>query len=103
MQWIALDHRVTEDLLGFLPLIFDDRDPAPAREQVEAKYAHGGGWQPLPDWRVDVATGLAKYPGDSAIKPVCATMIRDEKILLYPHSWVCIIQPDGSYEMARID
>jgi hypothetical protein len=103
LVWTALHPKFTADHLGFLDLIFDDGDPRPAREQVEDRYAHGGGWDPLPGWIVDPASGFAQFPGDPPTKPVAMTRLRDEKILLYPHSWVCIVQADGSYEMARMD
>ena len=31
------------------------------------------------------------------------TMLRKEAIMLFEYAWVMILQPDGSYEIARMD
>jgi hypothetical protein len=30
-------------------------------------------------------------------------MLRDEEIRFYDYSWLAIVQPDGSFEVARVD
>ena len=92
------------DVIGFLGGMLDEDDPRPAKEQFDANYQHGGGWQ-----RFDGHTfgGLdnpsLKYPGDPVLYPVARAKLRDESIFLYPYSWVCIVQPNGDYEVARMD
>ena len=45
-----------------------------------------------------------KYPGDPPLKPIAAvSRLRDEVILFYPHDWLCVVQPDGSFEVSRVD
>jgi hypothetical protein len=41
--------------------------------------------------------------GKKLLKPVAAAQLRDEKVSLYPHAWVAIVQPDGSFEVSRLD
>lgn len=100
MKWITWEH--PEDHLGFLPLMFSDDDPRPAREQANDNYQHGGGWHPRPGFTL-LPTGALCYPGDPPMFPLAQAMLRDEKIVLYPFSWVVIKQTDGSFEVARMD
>jgi hypothetical protein len=100
--WRALHPIIRPEHLGFLPGMLDDEDPRPAREQFDANYQHGGGWRPFTGYRVN-PDGSLSYPGDPPIYPLAMTMLRDERIMLYEHSWVGIFQPDGSAEIARMD
>lgn len=89
--------------LGHLPeFVFPD-DPRPAWEQFNERYVFGG-WNPmLPGkWRLDQNDYL-HYPGDPVMEPIAYAMLRDEKILVYPYAWVCIVQRDGSFSAARMD
>ena len=101
MTWLALHPELTPEHLGFLPEIFLPEDRRKATDQANERYVSG--WEPQDGWVVNIRTGEAQYPGDPAVMPVAATIQNAETILLYPSSYVCIIQPDGSYEMARMD
>jgi hypothetical protein len=91
--------------LGAIPAFFDQADPRPARDQVNERYAHGGGWQPYGGFR-PVAGGmqLRGHPEDPPLYAVAEAKLRDETIRLFqPGSWLGIFQPDGSFEIARCD
>lgn len=104
LQWTMLHPRMTEDMLGLIPSFLDEADPRPAREQFHENYAHGGGWRPVKGWQLSAETPPSiKYPGDPALHPLAETKLRDEHILLYPHAWIVVLQPDGSFELARMD
>jgi hypothetical protein len=90
------------DMLGYLPQMFDERDPRPAREQVDANYGHGGGWEPFQGFTM-LPNGNLSYPGDPPTALLAEARLRDEVIRFYEHSWVAIIQPDGSFEICRMD
>lgn len=104
--WIITDPRAQQlhrfDVLGYLEHMLLTSDPRPAFEQINERYAYGGGWRPLEGWELDENDKL-KYPGDPALTPIAHTKLRDELIILYPHAWVAIIQPDRSFEVARMD
>jgi hypothetical protein len=87
---------------GYLPQFLDERDPRPAAEQFQANYPFGG-WSPMQGWRLDVETLTIRYPGDPPFRPVAETRLRDERILLYRGAWVLVLQPSGSFEIARMD
>lgn len=87
--------------LGLIPEFVSAADPRPAREQFNTNYAHGGGWRPFQGFTRTKA-GL-EYPDDPAMKLLASTHLRDELIEVYQYSWVCIVQPDGSYEISRMD
>lgn len=101
MNWNLL-HPSAVDLLGFIPEFLSEFDPRPAAEQFNTNYAHGGGWHPLSGWKMN-ADGSIKYPGDPALAPIASAKLRDEEIFVYPHAWVGIRQPNGDYEVARLD
>jgi len=100
--WLAVDPRIGPEHLGLLPGMLSERDPRPAREQLDANYQHGGGWQPFPGFKLHRDNSLS-YPGDPPTKPLAMTMLRDELIVFYQYSWVAIIQPDRSFEVCRMD
>jgi hypothetical protein len=93
--------RATHDMLGYLPQCWDARNPQSAREQADANYSHGGGWEPFHGFRM-TNRGL-EYPGDPPMVLIAEAKLRDETIRLYDCSWVAIVQPDGSFEACRMD
>lgn len=88
-----------DPVAGLLPEMADPNDPRPAREQFAENYV--GGWRPFVGFTLTEA-GI-EYPGDPVVPPLAEARLRDERIVLYRYSWVAIIQPDGSYEISRMD
>lgn len=105
IRFKMIDPRMTEDDLGFLPHFFSQADLRPAKEQLNENYAHGGGWHPYGEgkWKLDLVTHKLHYPGDPPMKVLAEAKLRDELILFYNYAIVAIVQPDGSFEVARID
>jgi hypothetical protein len=101
MIWKLFHPAATPDSLGFIPSFFDEDEFLTAREQIDLNYAHGGGWRPFPGVTMD--EGCLRYPGDPPFPLLAEAKFRDETIRLYLGSWLAIIQPDGSYEVAKID
>ena len=90
------------DEWGFIPAFLHGDDPRPAAEQFNERYP--GGWQhfggPLTFDR-DALT--LSYPGDPVMKARSALVFRNEVLLLFPSSWVVIVQDDHSWEVCRMD
>lgn len=103
MQWKLLHPKATPDHLGALPSFLDEHDQRPAREQIDDNYRHGGGWRPMPEFKMNRLTLDIKYPGDPPLQPVATTKIRTETIVFYASSFVAIIQENGDFEVARVD
>lgn len=101
--WNLLDARYPIDALGFLPEMLNTDDPRPAAQQLDSAYQHGGGWRPFKGFSLNLSDMSITYPGDPAYKPIAETYLRDERILLYPHAWVLILQKDESFEVCRMD
>ena len=78
-----------------------ESNPHSAREQLDAGYRQFGGWQPFHGF-VMTARGL-EYPRDAPQPLLAEARLRHELVRLYKGSWVAIVQPDGSYEIARMD
>jgi hypothetical protein len=103
-----LHPNVRSDIFGILPEFLDPRDPRPAKEQFNARYAHGGGWRPSKGWQLlkdntlYYSASLAEGE-DPRHPPLAQTKFRDELIVIYDHAWVAIIQPDRTFEVSRMD
>lgn len=94
--------RATEEHLGLIPTFLREGDPRSAAEQFEEHYAHGGGWRPMPGW--ELYESSLCYPGDERPYALLAeTRLREETIRVYDGAWVAIIQPDGKFEVSRMD
>jgi len=90
------------DICGFIPTFLSLADPRPAREQLDSGYQHGGGWRPQTGFTMHGGMSL-HYPGDPAFRPLAMARFRDEKIVIYEHEYVAVIQPDGSFEVSRMN
>jgi hypothetical protein len=112
MVWSVLQPGIRRntmmDLLGFIPSFLNEDDPRPAREQLDEGYGFAGGWCPfagftmLPNGNLSFRSEPGE-PDDPETLPLAETKLRDETIRVYEHAWVAVIQPDGSYEIARMD
>ena len=100
MVWAIVDDRYTADILGELPAFLDEMDTRPAAEQIGERYQ--GGWDSFKGFTMGDYDAL-KFPGDPPLYPIALTALRGEWIVLYPASFVAIIQPDRSFDVARID
>jgi hypothetical protein len=106
MVWTLMHPKMEPDMLGFVPDFFSNADPAPAKEQLNQKYQHGGGFRPFHGFQM-IENGLL-YPGDPIMPLLAQTVLhpdtdKAEVIRLYLSSWLAIVQLDGTYEICRVD
>ena len=84
-------------------------DPRPVKDQLEDRYAHGGGWRPNKGFRLQkgkdiLAAPTLRYPGDAPFKAFAKAKFGDEWVIFYPYcSLLAVVQPDGSWEVVRVD
>ena len=97
-----LSSDVTLEDLGRIPGMLDVSNPAPARDQFNANYQHGGGWRPRDKFTLGDDDSLG-YPGDEPLHPLAEITFRDERVLIYESNFVAVIQPDRSFEVCRMD
>jgi len=104
VQVIALHPRATIEHAGSIPYMLSDDSSLSIREQLDVGYRHGGGWQPFRGFEL-LADDSLSYPGDPPQRPILEFQVegRDQRVLLYEHSWVAIINPDRSFEVCRMD
>ena len=107
MTLIELSSRAIERA-GFIPSFLHPDDPRPAKQQIDEAYAHGGGWRSFPGFHFLSEDRSLTYvdddgDGDPALYPYLEIHLGDELVLVYPYSWVVILQPDGAWDVARID
>jgi hypothetical protein len=98
MVWLLQDG-YTPDALGYLPSFMSDEDPRPAVEQIAEN--HSGGWDSFKGFTVGEHQELL-YPGDPPLMPIAFTTLHDETVILYQCDFVRVMQPDGSFDVARI-
>jgi hypothetical protein len=98
---ILINDTELEDL-GYWPDMFSEEDPRSAVEQINERYAHGGGWHPLEGCTIE--GNLLKYPGDPPFRPRAMYRLHGKELLvLFEHDFVAIIQDDKSYEVGRMN
>jgi hypothetical protein len=93
---------VTLEDLGLISGMLDVSNPAPARDQFNANYQHGGGWRPSDKFTLGDDDSLG-YPGDEPLHPLAEITFRDERVLIYESDFVAVIQPDRSFEVCRMN
>jgi len=99
-----LHPKATPDHVGLIPLWLSEQDPRPAKEQIHGNYGHGGGWRNMTGFRMaSDEECVLRYPGDPPLKPIAVMRLRQERIFVYDAGIVAIVQPNGSFEAARID
>ena len=106
MKWHhnpEISREFARELMGLIPTFLSEANPASAREQLHVNYAHGGGWHPFKGFTYDPTTKTLHYPGDPVVSYISYAHLRDEVIIIFEHAWVAIVQPDGTYEIARMD
>ena len=114
IQFTFLRPDATEDHLGLIPAFFVERDPRPAVDQINERYAHGGGWFDLKvgeRWFTMDSGGVLRYPEDPPMPPLAEAMLHDcgtpehkgERILIYSAGFVAVVQGDNSFRVARLD
>jgi hypothetical protein len=91
----------TPDHVGIIPHWLDESDMRNAREQLDEHYQHGGGWHPFTGFKLKGMN--LTYSGDPPLKPLAIMKFRDETIAIYRYGWVMILQPNGSFEVCRMD
>jgi hypothetical protein len=101
MLWVLKHPRMTAEHLGLLPSLLSDTDPRPVKEQIESNYSYGGGWQPLAGFTIN-KQGLC-FPGDPPMRLLAESRLRDERLLFFECDWLAVVQPDGSFQVSRMD
>jgi len=89
------------EVADLIPFWLFEESSMSAVEQIHANYGHGGGWRGTSGFSL-IADKLI-YPGDPAMTPKAEGKLRDERVLIYDHGWVAVVQTDGTFRVARID
>jgi hypothetical protein len=91
------------EVWGLIPSFLDTDDPRSAKQQFDAHY----GWQPFEGFKLNFDNMELIYDkgdaSDPPLSPISVIFFRFEKIILFPHAWVMILQPDRSWEICRMD
>jgi len=91
----------------FFPQLLDESDPRPAADQINERYV--GGWNSRMRFGVTCEPGTMtlRYTDDRAgevtISPMSVMTFRHETLALFQSHYVVIMQPDESWDIARLD
>jgi hypothetical protein len=102
MIWNLTPGHSVEDL-GLIPMFLSAHDPRGAAAQINEAYAHGGGWRSFEGFRLERDPLALLYPDDPPMRLVASTTLRGETIAVFQYAWVAVIQPDGTFDVARLD
>ena len=92
-----------EDVVGQIKYFAHENDKRPLKYQFNERYCHGGGWNNIDGFMFDKEDLSLSYPGDPKLYPLVCGEFRDQKVYIYPYSLVLILDPDGSFEVSRMD
>ena len=92
---------VFSEIWGYIPTFLHAIDPASTTEQFNKYYISG--WTPFKGFTLDKETMMLTYPEDPPMRPYAVARFRQDIIAIYESAWVCVLKPDGSYEVARMD
>lgn len=87
---------------GFIPFWLHNGIGMGAVEQISSNYGHGGGWRDSDGFTMDDESSLL-YPGDPPMKVRAVGHVDQERVLIYDYGYVAVVQPDGTFQAARID
>lgn len=96
----------SEAALGYIPQIITSGDPRPVIEQVNDRYAHGGGWNSFGKgkWILNRKAMSIQYPGDPPHLPLAHAQISEtEAVWVYECAWVLIDRGGDDWEISRMD
>lgn len=102
IMWYPKHKQAEPDHLGFIPSFVSAIDPRPAVEQFDERYSAGGGWHDFKGFRM-LSNGNLKYPGDPETVLLYEATLHAETIRVYESAWVAVVQPGGSFAVARLD
>lgn len=90
------------EVWGIIPGFLDENDLRPAQEQINERYI--GGWMDAPEGlKLDLTRKVLTYKGDPDSQLLGLLHFRNELLMMFEHEWVCILQKDASYRIARLD
>lgn len=108
--WIG--HGDIVERLGYVPGFFDNNDPRSAKEQLNERYAHGGGWLPVKGFTFVKGASMNECrlvgSDNMLFRPYAAAILHPdgdvpETIIAFDHAMFVIEQVDGTWEAARLD
>jgi len=75
-----------------------------ARDKINARYAHGGGWHSFEGFeRASPDSHTLTFRGDPPLHPLATMEHAEEVLAFYEGEWLAVFQPDGTFEISRID
>lgn len=92
--------------IGYLPdiILNEVYDSRPVVEQVNDRYAHGGGWHAMSGFKWEKLAQRLTYPGDKPMHANARFQANSkETVYVFDGGWVLVDRGPGNWEVARLD
>lgn len=92
--------------LGYIPMIIlpEQYDPRPVVDQVNDRYAHGGGWHKFEGFKFNRNARTLSYPGDPPYHAIAMLQASEkERVFVFDYAWVLIDRGLEDWEVSRMD
>lgn len=104
-RWDIMQFRFADEI-GYLPeiILAEQFDPRPVVEQVNDRYAHGGGWHRFNGFMWNRIAKTLRYPGDPPVHAIARFVANAKETVYVFHSgWTLIDRGGDDWEVARLD
>lgn len=91
-----------ENIVGDIKFFAHESDEDSLKDQFNKRYSFGGGWSPMEGFTMDKNKSIT-YPEDPPLYPLAIAKFRNQEVIIYNHSWVVILEQDGTFEASRMD
>lgn len=105
-EWEVMQVRHAFSAIGFLPdiILNEAYDSRPVVDQVNQRYAHGGGWHAMSGFKWNRIAKTLRYPGDPPMHAVARfEASTKETVYVFESGWVLVDRGGDDYEVARLD
>lgn len=102
LQFTRLADLPINEVVGDIKYFASQELDVPLRDQFNAAYSFGGGWNPFEGFEMLEDKSL-KYPEDPPLRPLAVASFRNQKVYAYSYGWVAIVEEDGTFEVSRMD
>lgn len=102
LQFTRLADLPINEVVGYIKYFASQELDVPLRDQFNAAYSFGGGWNPFEGFEMLEDKSL-KYPEDPPLRPLAVASFRNQKVYAYSYGWVAIVEEDGTFEVSRMD
>jgi len=101
VKWEVLDKQLTQKNISYLKFFLHEDDQRSASEQINERYRYGS-WHNFKGFK-HLGDGVIQFQDAPVDYPIAKAHLRAEVIYAYRYDWIAVFQPDGSFEVSRVN